>query len=264
MLDWVKIAGVTRSDLCSDASVRVNIGSQRELLDDLARRLQAGEGFNVATLNLDHVVKLRRDPSFCSAYAAHSHVTADGNPIVWLSRLAGERINLVPGSELVLPVASLLARQEVSVALFGSDDVSLSGASAALQQAVPDLDIIYRYAPPMGFDPESAAAGDMIAALAGSGAGVVFIALGAPKQEMFAARLAREAPQLGTLSIGAGLDFLSGSQERAPAWARKMALEWLWRLMKDPGRLGRRYRDCFVILPGLLYRTIRNRESSVS
>ena len=69
-------------------------------------RLGAGRGFSVATLNLDHAVQLRRNPAFRSAYAAHSHVTADGNPVVWLSRLAGQReVSLVPGSELIAPLA---------------------------------------------------------------------------------------------------------------------------------------------------------------
>ena len=91
-----------------DALALVNFPTEAALLSDLEACLVRGQGFAIATLNLDHVVKLRRDPVFRAAYQAQSHVVADGNPIVWLSRLAGRRdVALVPGSELIAPVAAL-------------------------------------------------------------------------------------------------------------------------------------------------------------
>jgi N-acetylglucosaminyldiphosphoundecaprenol N-acetyl-beta-D-mannosaminyltransferase len=75
-------------DARTDALSLVNFPTEATLLADLQRSLRAGQGFAVATLNLDHIVKMRRDAGFLDAYRAHSHVVADGNPIVWLSRLA--------------------------------------------------------------------------------------------------------------------------------------------------------------------------------
>ncbi len=103
-----------------NARIMINIPTKTALLQDLEAWLAAGKGFTVATLNLDHVVKLRRDPRFRAAYARHSHVVADGNPIVWISRMAGHDVSLVPGSELVEPVAALAARAGVPVAFVGS------------------------------------------------------------------------------------------------------------------------------------------------
>ncbi len=80
--------------------------------------------------------------------------------------------------------------------------------------------------------------------------GLCLIALGAPKQEEFTALGRRLAPQVGFASIGAGLDFITGSQTRAPAWLRAMALEWLWRAATAPRRLLPRYAACAAILPG--------------
>lgn len=240
--------------------VTVTVPDAAALLADLGARLEAREGFTVATINLDHVVKLGRDGAFRAAYAAHSHVTADGNPIVWLSRLAGQReVALVPGSEAIGPVARLAAERGVPVAFFGATDASLETAAAAMRREVPGIDIVLTLSPPMGFDPEGPAADEAIAALRASGARLVFLALGAPKQEIFAARAARALPQTGFLSIGAGLDFLSGAQTRAPGWVRAIAAEWLWRMLSNPGRLAGRYGACILALPGLTLRAVATR-----
>jgi N-acetylglucosaminyldiphosphoundecaprenol N-acetyl-beta-D-mannosaminyltransferase len=241
--------------------IAVSAPDRDALLNDLGARLAAGQGFSLATLNLDHLVKIGRDPAFRSAYAAQTHVTADGNPVVWLCRLAGQDVSLIPGSELVEPVAALAARQGVPVAMLGSTDASLDGAAEALTARCPGLQVTARIAPAMGFDPEGEAAAAAIETLRASGARVCFLALGAPKQEVFAARAQQALPEVGFLSIGAGLDFLSGHQTRAPRWARKLALEWLWRMASNPGRLMRRYAECFAILPAATRTALQARRS---
>jgi len=85
---------------------------------------------------------------------------------------------------------------------------------------------------------------------------VVFLALGAPKQERFAARAQQTLGAVGFLSIGAGLDFVSGAQRRAPAWVRAIAAEWLWRMLSNPRRLAARYGACLAALPGLTLHAI--------
>lgn len=235
--------------------VRVTVPDWETLRADLAERLDNGTGFSIATLNLDHVVKLRRDPDFRAAYGAQTHVSADGNPIVWLSKLAGQRdVALVPGSELIEPVAALAADKGVPVGLFGATQPSLDAAAEALRARHPGLVITFVSAPAMGFDPDGAAADQAIAEIGESGARVIFLALGAPKQERFAARAQTMLPDVGFLSIGAGLDFVSGAQTRAPGWVRALAGEWLWRLLSDPGRLAARYGACLLALPGLTVR----------
>ena len=78
-----------------------------------------------------------------------------------------------------------------------------------------------------------------------------FLALGAPKQEKFAARALRTLGSVGFVSVGAGLDFIAGAQTRAPRLVRSLALEWLWRLLGDPRRLAPRYATCAAIMPSL-------------
>lgn len=220
------------------------------LLEEVSARLRRGEGFALATINLDHLAKLRCDEAFRAAYAAQDLVVADGNPVVWLSRLAGRPVRLVPGSDMVVPMAEAAAQAGVGVALLGATPAALDAAAEALTARVPRLAIVARLAPPMGFDPEGAGADALIDELARSGARLCFLALGAPKQEIFAARAHRRLPQVGFASIGAGLDFLAGTQRRAPAWMRAAALEWLWRMLSNPARLVPRYVRSALTLPG--------------
>ena len=230
------------------------------LMADLEARLAAGEGFCLATLNLDHLVKLRSDPAFRAAYAAHSHVVADGNPVVWLHQLAGRRIGLVPGSELVDPLCAAAARTGAPVALLGSTEDVLAASAERLTAAHPGLRVVARIAPPMGFDPEGAGAAAALAELeAAAPSGLCFLALGAPRQERLAAHAGPRLPGWGFASVGAGIDFVAGHQARAPAWVRRVAMEWAWRLGGAPRRLGARYAACFAVLPGLAARALAAR-----
>jgi N-acetylglucosaminyldiphosphoundecaprenol N-acetyl-beta-D-mannosaminyltransferase len=239
--------------------VTVNVAAQDGLLRDMEARLLAGRGFAVATLNLDHVVKLRKNAAFREAYLSQTHVTADGNPIVWLMRVAGRHVDLVTGSDLVDPVAALAARLGVGVAMVGSTETALATAAQELSRRHPGFRTVATLSPPMGFDPAGPAADALIAEIRRSEARLCFVALGAPKQEVFAARARAELPEVGFLSIGAGLDFIAGSQRRAPAIVRRFASEWLWRLVTDPGRLAGRYAACAGSLPGLTVAALRSR-----
>ncbi len=236
-------------------TVEVNCATRADLFTQVRRRWADGAGFAVATINLDHVVKLDADDNFRRAYAAQDLVVADGNPIVWTAKFASQPIELIPGSELVVPLAQMAAESSVSVALVGSSDEALVGAARALETAAPGVEIVQKIAPAYGFDPEGDEARQILKAVNDSGAGLVFVALGAPKQERFAA-LGRElAPRAGFASIGAGLDFLAGHQSRAPKWVQTFAMEWLWRMLSNPRRLAKRYALCALVLPGLMFRS---------
>lgn len=240
-------------------SIEINVRTNNELFRILRERFRGRTGFALATLNLDHLTKLPGDNAFADAYHAHDLVVADGRPIVWLSQVARDPVELMPGSDLIIPLCRLASETGTKVALVGSTEAALAGAADRLREDVPNLDIALCHAPPYGFDPEGAQADDICDMLNQSGAGLCFIALGAPKQELFAAHARDRCPQVGFASIGAGLDFLSGHQIRAPLLMRKMALEWLWRTAQDPRRLIPRYAKCFAILPGLFWRALRQR-----
>lgn len=233
----------------AETEIEITHPDAASVLAEVRARLGAGTGFALATINLDHLVKLRDAPAFRAAYAQQDMVVADGNPIVWLSRLAGQPVSLVPGSDLVLPLVQAAAQGGRPVVLFGSTTEALAGAAQTLRERVPGVEVPLCIAPPFGFDPAGPAAQEMLGRIAAVGPCLCLIALGAPKQEIFAAFGRRLAPSAGFASVGAGVDFLSGHQKRAPDWARSFALEWLWRALQSPKRMVPRYLACAAILP---------------
>ncbi|MDF3606743.1 WecB/TagA/CpsF family glycosyltransferase [Paracoccus sp. DMF-8] len=243
-------------------TVGINIRDSASLLDGVRDHLRAGRGFAIATLNVDHLQRLGEDGAFGRAYMAHDMICADGNPIVWLSRLAGERISLVPGSDLVVPLMQVAAAGGWPVALIGGNDDLMDKAGRRLQELVTGLNIVLRHAPGFPFDPDGAEADQVIGMIRTSGARLCLLALGAPRQERFAIR-ARDALQgVGLASIGAGLDFLSGHQRRAPKLLRQARMEWMWRMLSNPRRLAARYAKGFTILPGHAIAAMRQGRSA--
>ena len=242
-----------------NGEIRVNIGSMASLETQVREKLARKQGFSLATINLDHLVKMDRDSGFYTAYCKHDFVVADGNPIIWTSRLAKQPVDLLPGSDLGLPLCEWAASEGRSIALLGSTEAALSEAANALVTKVAGLDVACMIAPPFGFDPNSDDAAEILKTVEASGASLCFLALGAPKQELLAARGAEFAPSVGFASIGAGLDFLAGTQTRAPKWVRALAIEWVWRLLLNPKRLWRRYFDSGMIMPRLVLQALRQR-----
>jgi exopolysaccharide biosynthesis WecB/TagA/CpsF family protein len=209
---------------------------------------------NVFTLNLDHVVKMRKDAKFRAAYQRAGLITADGFPIVLACRLQGKRVSRVAGSDLIAPIIAEAARSGKSIYFFGSNLQVLNEASRLLRKRYAGLTIAGVFSPPLGFDPASKDAHRCIEAIGHSGADLCFVALGAPKQELFADQAKSVLPNMSFICIGAGLDFIAGAQVRAPHWMQRWNLEWLWRAASNPRRLLYRYVLCMVALPGILAR----------
>jgi N-acetylglucosaminyldiphosphoundecaprenol N-acetyl-beta-D-mannosaminyltransferase len=209
---------------------------------------------NVFTLNLDHVVKMRKDAVFRGAYRRAGLITADGFPIALACSLQDKHVSRVTGSDLIAPISAEAARSGKSIYLFGSSLQVLSNASRLLLERNTGLTIAGFFAPPQGFDPTSEEAHRCIVTIGNSGADLCFVALGAPKQELFADYGKSFLPNTSFVCIGAGLDYIAGAQLRAPLWMQRCGLEWLWRAANDPRRLFYRYLLCIAALPGILTR----------
>lgn len=240
--------------------VRLTFRDREALLAEVRARLRAGRGFTLATLNVDHLEKLDRDAAFRRAYAAHDLVVADGNPVVWLSRLSGEVVSLVPGSDLVEPLCRAAAECGAAVAMIAGTQEAADRAAAHLSERVPGLRFALLTTAPFPFDPDGPAGDALIAAVTASGAGLCLLGVGAPRQERFAARAAAALPGVGFASVGAGIDFIAGLQRRAPAAVRRARMEWLWRALSSPRRLGPRYVKGALILPGHALNALRQRQ----
>lgn len=238
---------------------RINVGSLAEAVERSADLLRRGTGFTLFTLNLDHLVKRRHDPTLRSAYERATLVTVDGAPIVALARRRGMRIQRAPGADLLLPICRLAEAENVPVFLFGGESAALARGVEALRRKFPGLDIRGTLAPSQPFDPFSPEADAAGAEIARSGARLCFVLLGAPRQELFSDRMHVRHPGIGFLCFGAALDFIAGSQTRAPRFMRYLGCEWLWRLAGDPRRLGARYLRCAMLLARLFTRELLGR-----
>ena len=229
----------------------ITIASPDDALEQGPERARAGEGFALFTLNLDHLVKRRNDPRFREAYGRAALVTADGMPVVRAARRSGARVERTTGSDLIMPLCAAASEETLPVFLFGSSEGVLRAAAGALKRRFPRLDIRGFEAPSTEFDPHAPEADAAAERTARSGARPCFVALGAPKQELFADRALARHPGLGFLCVGAGLDFIAGVQSRAPLAVQRLGFEWLWRLLSDPRRFGKRYAACGVLLARL-------------
>jgi N-acetylglucosaminyldiphosphoundecaprenol N-acetyl-beta-D-mannosaminyltransferase len=238
--------------------ISINVASLPEAVSRIvaAARQNDSESFSVCTLNLDHVVQLRTREDFGAAYRRARFVTADGFPIALLAHCLGAPIRRTTGADLVEPLCEEAARSGLPIFLFGSDTATLSTSAARLSRRFPGLKIVGYEAPGRNFDPYSGEADAAIERIRASGARLCFLALGAPRQEIFAARCLDHLRGTGLLCIGAALDFIAGSQRRAPSFAQRMGLEWLWRMTMNPRRLAPRYMRCLAAIPWLISRSI--------
>lgn len=211
-----------------------------------------GRTFQVGTVNVDFVVNALQHPDLLDILRRTELSIPDGMPIVWHSRLSRTPLRArVAGADLVPAVVQRGVERGWSIVLFGSAPGVAEQAATRLQELHPGATVCGISGPMMAdvrqmedrwLDEIRAARPD-----------VVFVALGNPKQERW---IDTYRDQLGAavfVGVGGTLDFLVGGRRRAPAWVSRAGLEWLFRAVQEPGRLGRRYgHDARVFGPHLL------------
>lgn len=194
----------------------------------------------VCICNAHSVVAAGRLSDVAGAIEGAAMATPDGMPVAFMLRRLGfpgqERIN---GPDLMWRYCAVAARSGVGVFFYGTTPETLAALRSRLSAAFPELVIAGMHAPPFRplSDEEDRAVVRMINR---SGASVVFVGLGCPKQELWMARH-RKSIDAVMLGVGAAFDFHAGTLKRAPLWMQRSGLEWLHRLATDPRRLWKRY-----------------------
>jgi N-acetylglucosaminyldiphosphoundecaprenol N-acetyl-beta-D-mannosaminyltransferase len=212
----------------------------------------------VVTPNLDHAVLLKENEALQKAYDAAALILADGMPLVWASRILRTPLQeRVAGSDLV-PAVLLAAAPGTKVFFLGASDESAAKAVQNVQRRHSQLDLVGRLSPPFGFEKDPAWSVTIVEEIVASQASLIVVGFGAPKQELWVHAHHHRLPNTVALCAGATIDFLAGTVARAPSWAQKSGLEWVHRLLSDPGRLGRRYGKDLLALPGLLFNDFRH------
>jgi N-acetylglucosaminyldiphosphoundecaprenol N-acetyl-beta-D-mannosaminyltransferase len=194
----------------------------------------------VVLANVHVVITASREPEFGAVVAAADMVTPDGAPVAWmLGKLGNTMQQRVSGPDLTWALLGRCEAEHVPVYFFGSSRETLAHLATRVNAAFPALLVAGFEAPPFRPLTEQEDV-DVVDRINSSGAGLVFVGLGCPKQEhwMLAHRGRINAVMLG---VGAAFDFHAGTTSRAPAWMREHGLEWLHRLCSEPRRLWKRY-----------------------
>lgn len=201
---------------------------------------EAGESRYACCSNAHGVVEALDDAAFREVLNDADLNLPDGMSVVREMRARGlDQRDRVYGPDLTLAVVRLAAEAGVPVAFYGSTPEVLDALCARLAEAAPGLSIVDAVSPP--FRPLSAEEDDaFVTRLRRSGARVVFVGLGCPRQERWCAAHAGRLDAV-LLGVGAAFDFHAGTTRQAPVWVQRAGLEWAFRLAIEPARLWRRY-----------------------
>jgi N-acetylglucosaminyldiphosphoundecaprenol N-acetyl-beta-D-mannosaminyltransferase len=225
---------------------RVRIGrvwidpvTQSEALGRIRELVERRSGGAVFTPNVDHILLAETNPEFRRAYRRASLVLADGVPVVWASRLLRIPVpEKLSGSDMVIPIARLAAHCRWRVYLLGGNPGVARDAAARLSER-EGVVIVGVDDPVIKLDGMDHTA--IIARIREAKPDLLFVALGAPKQELWISRHRRDLAPAVAIAVGASLDFVAGRLTRAPRWISTLGLEWLYRLIQEPRRLWHRY-----------------------
>jgi len=200
------------------------------------------DGGWILTANVDIVRAISRDRDLVQLASTATMTVADGMPLVWAGRIAGEDIpERVTGCSLLFTLTDAAARDGQSVFILGGSPGVPERAAAALQARSPGLRIAGTAAPAVGFDSSPDALQAVIDSVVLAQPNLVLIGMGFPKQELMIRRLRSVLPNAWYIGCGAAIPMASGDSRRAPEAMQRLGLEWLHRLVHEPRRLARRY-----------------------
>lgn len=215
---------------------------QVDVLSHIATALNHNRGGWVITPNLDQLRLYCKHPDLHPLYEEADLILADGMPLVWASRLAGEPLpERVAGSSLVTPLCALAAESGHSVFFLGGNPGAAAAAAQKLNTQYSSLKVAGTYCPKIGFEKDPEEMTRIRDAILSSRPDIIFVGLGFPKQEKLIRELRAIYPRAWYLGIGISFSFIAGEVRRAPLWMQRLGLEWFHRMTQEPGRLFKRY-----------------------
>ncbi|MFL0811247.1 MAG: WecB/TagA/CpsF family glycosyltransferase [Agarilytica sp.] len=222
----------------------LNLDIHNWTFDEFLAQLEEGV---VVTPNIDHFVKLQKNKDFYDCYVQAEHIVCDSRVVQLLTKIlfpSSPVKEQIAGSDL-FPAYCLHHKdntEAVKVFLLGGNEASVQIAKNNLNEKAGSGIIVGAYSPPFGFEHSEEELNKILALVNDSGATALAVGVGAPKQEFWIYAHKDKMPNVKLFfAIGATIDFQAGAVKRAPRWMVSSGLEWLYRLLQEPGRLAKRY-----------------------
>lgn len=219
-------------------SLDIDLITYKQAIDKIVFLGEGKKSGYVCFANVHMVVEAHNDPNFSAKVNGATLVLADGMPLVHsfklLFKLKQERI---AGMDFMPDLIGEAKKKNLKIFFFGSTGKVLEAIKDQIAMKFPRADVVGYFSPPFGTPPNQEEYIDMINK---SGAHLVFVALGCPKQETWMANNSRNINAI-LLGVGGAFPVFGGQAKRAPMLMRKLSLEWLYRLYQEPTRLFARY-----------------------
>ncbi len=212
--------------------------------------LSDGEQHHVMTPNNEMLVEASGNRAFADVLRSSSFNLPDSTGLLWAARRTGQQLPArVTGVDTVIRLCSELG-QDQKVFLLGAAPGVAEKAAEALRRKHPALVIAGTHSG----SPSDTDAPAIIQTINTSGASILFVAFGAPAQDMWIHRYLTDLPSVKVaMGVGGTFDFLAGMQKRAPLWMQNLGLEWLWRFIRQPSRAPRMWK-ALITFPWLVSR----------
>ncbi len=222
-------------------------------LDNLVHEIAKNFNQSIYFCNVHMLMLSQEDPVLSAAMDRTDWVFADGVPIAWLqSRVSGEDAKVIRGYEFMLAVCEHAAKTGDKIGFMGSTDEVIKGLVRNLHERFEGLNIVYQYCPPF-MENELTSTQEELQNIRDSQLRWLFVGLGCPKQEKWIASYKGEL-NCNILGVGAAFDWLSGQVKMPPRWMESSGLGWLYRLLKNPLKMWRRY---FIYNSKFIFRVIK-------
>ncbi|AFY54579.1 exopolysaccharide biosynthesis protein, WecB/TagA/CpsF family [Rivularia sp. PCC 7116] len=219
-----------------------NLDIHNLTMSELLEKLRFGGV--VFTPNLDHLMKIQKNYQFYLTYKKADYVVCDSKVLMYAFKFLGTPIQeKISGSDLFPAFYNYYKHdKQVKIFLLGGVGETAKIAKQKINAKVGRDIVVSTYSPPFGFENDEQECQHIIELINSSGANVLAIGVGAPKQELWLYQFKHQLKNVKTFfAIGATINFEAGHVKRAPKWMSEIGLEWLYRLLSEPQRLWKRY-----------------------
>lgn len=221
--------------------VRVSASTQNSLLNYIQDKVNNSSASYITFTNVHVIITALKNDSLKQALYEADRVAPDGMPLVWAGKVVGKsQMERCSGPDMMKRLIEISEEKGYTHYFYGSTDETILELKSKLKEKYLNLKIIGAYAPPFR-QLSTMEDKEITEEINDLSPDIIWVGLGAPKQELWMKNHKDKINHGVMLGVGAAFDFLANKKKRAPLWMQKTGLEWLFRLIQEPGRLWKRY-----------------------